>query len=231
MKLSDLLFTQGFGTRYDCRALAASGEILVNGKPLEGDPDREVTVEGFVFEWQGRLWPYFEKAVIALNKPVGYECSLKPSSHPSVMSLLPGPLRRRGVQPVGRLDVETSGLLILTDDGKFLHKVTHPKHHVKKVYRAELKHPFDEGLCQRLLDGVLLAGESKPVKALAVRQLAPQELELVIDQGKYHQVRRMVAACGNRVVGLQRTAFGKMVMPPDLPEGSWIWISKEHILN
>ena len=91
------------------------------------DPDEDIPTEDLTFEVDGVQWPFFEKAIILLNKPEHYECSLKPIHHPSVLSLLPPPLRVRKVQPVGRLDEDTTGLLLLTDDGKLIHRLTHPK--------------------------------------------------------------------------------------------------------
>ena len=107
MTLADILFTQGFGTRYDCRQIVLSGAVSVNGRVAD-DPDENFEPKGLVLTWRGEEWPVCEKALIAMNKPEGYECSLKPSAHPSVMGLLPGPLRKRAVQPVGRLDWDTT---------------------------------------------------------------------------------------------------------------------------
>ena len=126
MILADMLFKQGFGTRYDCRSIAASGAVSIDGRELT-DPDEDFDPEGLVLTWRGMQWPVSDNVLIAMNKPTGYECSLKPSAHPSVMNLLPGPLRTRGVQPVGRLDWDTTGLLLFTDNGALLHRLTHPK--------------------------------------------------------------------------------------------------------
>ena len=226
MRLDDLLFTQGFGTRYDCRHIVLSGAISIDGI-VHDDPDEEVSCEGLVFSYRGKEWPYFEKAIIALNKPAGYECSMKPSAHPSVMSLLPGQLRTRRVQPVGRLDVDTTGLLLLTDDGALLHRLTHPKRHVSKVYEATLKHSAADDLCARLLAGVVLDDDPKPVFAKEVQLVdgARRHLRLTLTQGKYHQVKRMIAACGNRVEALHRSTVGQYRLPDGLAPGEWCWLS------
>ena len=126
MILADILFKQGFGTRYDCRSIATSGAVSIDGRELT-DPDEDFDLEGLVLTWRGVQWPVSDNVLIAMNKPTGYECSLKPSAHPSVMNLLPGPLRTRGVQPVGRLDWDTTGLLLFSDNGSLLHRLTHPK--------------------------------------------------------------------------------------------------------
>ena len=143
MLLKDVLFSQGFGTRYDCTAMVASGAVEIAGV-VHDDPDEDVELDGLVFRCLGSDWPYHEKAIIALHKPSGYECSMKPSAHPSVMTLLPSPLRRRNMQPVGRLDVDTTGVLIFTDDGALQHRLIHPKRHVPKVYDVVCRHPVDE---------------------------------------------------------------------------------------
>ena len=224
MRLEQVLFSQGFGARRECRALIAGGRVTFDGVPLD-DPDAQVDPEGKSFAVDGCAWPYFEKAVIAMNKPAGYECSTKPKFHPGVLTLLPPPLRVRNVQPVGRLDEDTTGLLILTDDGPLQHRLIHPRRHVSKVYRVTLKHAADEGICARLLAGVMLADENALVAADAVQLTGETELMLTISTGKYHQVKRMVAAAGNRVERLQRVAFGRFSLPADIPEGKWMWLS------
>ena len=154
-RLSQILFSQGFGTRRLCAGLVWNGEVEVDGEVVE-DPDAEYETTGLRFKVSGQEWPYFDKALVLLNKPAGYECSQKPKHHPSVLSLLPAPLRERGVQPIGRLDEDTTGLLLLTDDGTLIHKLTSPKHHVPKVYEARCKHPLTPAMVEQLLAGVEL---------------------------------------------------------------------------
>ena len=182
MLLQDILFSQGFGTRYDCAALAASGGVDIGGE-VHDDPLEDLDTDGLVFCALGREWPYCEKGVIALNKPAGYECSMKPSAHPSVMTLLPGPLRRRNMQPVGRLDVDTTGLLIFTDDGALQHRLIHPKRHVAKVYEVTCRHPVDEETREKLLAGVVLDDDPKPVAAKAVEIVDEHHLRMTLVQG------------------------------------------------
>lgn len=229
MQLEQVLFTQGFGTRHECRGLIVNGRVSVNNE-IQRDPYQEVQTADLIFCVDGTPWPYLEKAIVALNKPAGYECSRKPIHHPSVLSLLPAPLRNRGVQPVGRLDEDTTGLLILTDDGVLLHRLTHPKKHVSKTYRVGVKHVMTESMLQKLLKGVLLDGESQPVAATHVQLIEERIFEMSITQGKYHQVKRMVAAVGNRVHSLHRVAFGKFSLPDTLPSSRWCFINKEDLL-
>ncbi len=224
MRLEQVLFSQGFGSRHECRGLIAAGRVSFDGSVMD-DPDAQVDPAGKSFAVDGEQWPFFEKAVIAMNKPAGYECSTKPKFHPGVLTLLPPPLRVRNVQPVGRLDEDTTGLLILTDDGPLQHRLIHPKRHVKKVYRVTLKHPAAPQLCEQLRQGVRLADENESVRADAAELTDDTTLLLTISTGKYHQVKRMVAAAGNRVAALQRVAFGKFSLPQDLEPGKWMWLN------
>jgi 16S rRNA pseudouridine516 synthase len=227
MRWSQLLFSQGFGTRRGCEALLLGGRVRHAGREVE-DPDEEVAPdEGFEFEVEGRRWPYHERALLLLHKPAGYECSQRPGASPSVMTLLPPPLRTRGkggVQAVGRLDVDTTGALLLTDDGPLLHRLTSPRHHVPKVYEVTAKHPLDDTQLARLREGVVLDDDPSPVRAAAVERTGETTLRLTLTEGKYHQVKRMVAAVGNRCVGLHRSAIGGLVLDASLPPGQWRWI-------
>ena len=223
MQVQQVLFTQGFGSRRSCAALVAAGRITIAGRVID-DPGEDVAPEGLVFNVDGQPWPYHERALVMMNKPAGYECSRAPRHHPSVLSLLPEPLRTRGVQPVGRLDEDTTGLLLLTDDGALIHRLTSPKHHVPKVYEATVRHALDATQLERLLAGVVLDDDPAPVLAKAAEALAGKRLRLVLTSGKYHQVKRMVAAVGNRVDALHRSAFGSLLLPADLPPGHWCWL-------
>ena len=224
--MSDLLFTQGFGSRRECAALLAAGLVQVKGRVML-DPGEDVSEQGLEFVVQQQSWRYQAQAVLMLHKPAGFECSRAPRDHPSVLSLLPAPLRQRGVQPVGRLDQDTTGLLLLTDNGQLIHRLTHPKRHVAKVYLAQTRHAIDEAQLQALRQGVLLHDAPEPVRALSCQAMAPTSLQLSITEGRYHQVKRMVAAAGNRVERLHRRAFGPLTLTDDLPEGHWRWLSAE----
>lgn len=229
MRLEQILFTQGFGTRHECRGLIVNGHVTINQTVVE-DPQSDFDVNGLVFSVDGVNWPYVEKAIIAMNKPTGYECSRKPLHHPSVLSLLPAPLRNRGVQPVGRLDEDTTGLLILTDDGALIHRLTHPKKHVSKIYRVTAKHAMTQEMFGRLLEGVMLDGEREKVAADDLVQIDDYVFEMQITQGKYHQVKRMVAAVGNRVSALHRVALGNYHLPDDLTVSKWRFIQREELI-
>jgi 16S rRNA pseudouridine516 synthase len=236
VRWSQVLFSQGFGTRRECDALLFAGRVSHAGRTVD-DPDQDIDVTDLEFEVEGRSWPYAERALVMLHKPAGYECSQRPGASPSVMTLLPTPLRQRnkgGVQAVGRLDVDTTGLLLLTDDGTLLHRLTSPKHHVPKVYEVTAKHPIDDAQIERLLAGVVLhdeergepRGGAQPVRAAAAERTGESTLRLTLTEGKYHQVKRMLAAVGNRCEALHRSAIGALALPADLQAGQWRWLSE-----
>jgi len=220
MRLADILFSQGFGTRRECAARVAAGGVRVAGS-LERDPQADFAPEGLHFEVDGAPWQFHSTLLLMLHKPTGHECSRAPGHHPSVLSLLPAPFRNRGVQPVGRLDEDTTGLLLLTDEGPLLHRLTHPRHKTPKTYEVHTRHPVTEAQVQALLAGVTLHGDSEPAVALACTPRGEHALTLVIGEGRYHQVKRMLAAVGNRVEALHRSAFGALPLPADLAPGAW----------
>lgn len=231
MQLQEILFSQGFGTRRICAGLVQQGHVEVGGETVK-DAATEFAVDGLRFTVDGTEWPFHDKAYLMLNKPAGTECSQKPSTYPSIYTLLPSPLRQRpqkgpvqGVQAVGRLDQDTTGLLLLTDDGKFIHRMNSPRHHVPKVYEVTMKHEVDETQVARLLEGVVLDDDPRPVRAAACERTGERQLTLTLTEGKYHQVKRMVAAVSNRVEALHRSRIGDLVLPADLAPGQWRWLT------
>ena len=236
MQLQDLLFSQGFGTRRVCCGLVQQGWVSL-GEAQEPctEPTVDVPTPGLVYWVQGQRWEYHELAYLMLHKPAGFECSQKPSTWPSVYTLLPAPLRQRpngaasGVQAVGRLDQDTTGLLLLTDDGKFIHRMSSPRHHVPKTYEVTCKHPVTQQQVDKLLAGVVLEDDPKPVRAAACEATGELGLRLVLTEGKYHQVKRMVAAVSNRVEALHRSRIGSVNLPADLAPGQWRWLTAEQV--
>jgi 16S rRNA pseudouridine516 synthase len=226
VRLGQLLFSQGFGTRQICHRIVSAGRLSIAGR-IESDPEREVALaEGEPFEVDGASWPFHARAVIVLHKPAGFECSAAPRDHPAVLSLLPAPLLARGVQPVGRLDVDTTGVLLLTDDGALLHRLTSPKRRVEKLYDVTVRHPLDDRQLDALVSGVVLHDDPEPVRALRAEATGPRTLQLALDSGKYHQVKRMLGAVGNRVEALDRTSFAGMTVD-GLAAGAWRWLTAD----
>jgi 16S rRNA pseudouridine516 synthase len=225
LRLDDLLFGQGFGTRRVCAGLVAAGAVELDGRVVT-DPAHPVPAwDGLPFRVQGQPWLWQPSALVLLHKPAGYECSRQPGRWPGVLLLLPAPLRQRGVQPVGRLDQDTTGVLLLTDDGALLHRLTAPKHHVPKVYQVQCTRPVTAVQVERLLHGVVLDDDPQPVRAAACRATGTQALELTLVQGKYHQVKRMVAAVGNHCEALHRSAFGALTLGDGPAAGGWRFVS------
>ncbi|HSW09049.1 pseudouridine synthase [Aquabacterium sp.] len=222
-RIDEILFNQGFGTRRECAGLIEVGLVRVGGATVS-DPGETFMADGLGIEVEGRPWVCHDLALVLLHKPAGYECSQKPSAWPSVMLLLPAALRRRGLQPVGRLDQDTTGLLLLTDDGGLIHRFTSPKKQVPKVYEISTDRPVDARQVEQLLFGVMLDDEPMPVRAEGCEITGTHALRLTLVQGKYHQVKRMVAAVGNHVTALHRSSFGKLVLPTDLAPGQWAWV-------
>ncbi|WP_126445179.1 pseudouridine synthase [Sulfuricystis multivorans] len=226
LTLDRMLQSQGFGSRKACRGLIEAGAVKIDGEII-ADWRIEIETDGLEFEVDGRRWAYREHVYLALDKPAGVECSRRPSHHPGVLSLLPAPFTLRGVQPVGRLDHDTTGLLLLSDDGAFIHALTHPKRHVSKTYRVTTAEPITQALIERLCSGVQLADEPAPLAAQA-RQTGEHELEIVLEQGKYHQVKRMLAAAGSHCVALRRIAIGGLALESlGLAEGGWCFLDDE----
>jgi len=223
ISLEKILFSQGFGTRRYCSDLVYAGLVKLNGNVAD-DPEERIFTEGLVLNVEGKDWEYHEKAYLVFNKPPNYECSHKTTHHPSVYSLLPAPFVERGLQCVGRLDYDTTGLLLISDDGQFIHKMTTPKKNIGKVYEITTPDPITQGQIDHLLKGVILDDDPKPCYATACKQLSENTLAMTIVEGRYHQVKRMMAAVGNNVAKLHRVEIGAYVMPADLAEGQWRWL-------
>ncbi len=224
--LDRILQSQGFGTRKGCRKLITDGEVAIAGETVT-DYRASYETNGLEFTLFGEPWMYREHIYIALNKPADFECSRKTSHHPGVLTLLPEQFTWRDVQPVGRLDHDTTGLLLMSDDGPFIHAQSSPKRHVPKIYIATTHDPVTPELVAHLLSGVQLHDEPAPLAAVSCRALDVHHLEIVLEQGKYHQVKRMLAAAGNHCSALQRSAIGFLTLESlGLEEGEWCYLDE-----
>ncbi|HVK93268.1 MAG TPA: pseudouridine synthase [Noviherbaspirillum sp.] len=229
LTLDRILQSQGFGSRKWCRALIADGEVAIAGETVT-DYRASFDTSGLSFTIFGDEWEYRQHVYIALNKPPNYECSRKPSHHPGVLTLLPEQFTWRDVQPVGRLDHDTTGLLLMSDDGAFIHAQSSPRRHVPKLYVATTHAPVTQALVTQLLGGVQLHDEPAPLAAQSCRALDENRIEIVLEQGKYHQVKRMLAAAGNHCDALCRTAIGGLALPAlELEEGEWCFLEEKHL--
>lgn len=228
MQLERILHVHGFGSRKACRIMVRQGDVTVNGEMCD-DPTTEFDTANLHFTVGDEPWQYREQAYLMLNKPANYECSHKTQHHPTIYSLLPHPLVARDVQCIGRLDEDTTGLILLSDDGKFIHRMSSPKWKVPKVYEVTCKHSILETNIHALLQGVQLADEPAPIAALACIQVGKYMVHLTLAEGKYHQVKRMLAAVSNRVESLKRIQIGGLKLPDDLAAGQWRWLDETNL--
>lgn len=229
MKLVKIIQSQGYGSRKECEVLIKKGRISCNGA-IEKNPKADIDPVNSKITVNRQRLTYRERVVIALNKPAGYECSHKPQAHKPIFDLLTQQLLNRKVEPAGRLDADTTGLIILSDDGKLLHQLSSPKKEVLKIYRVTLKHNITDEFIAALNEGVVLRDETTPSKAELLEKVSENEIDLGISSGKYHQVKRMVAAAGNRVEKLHREQIGSLILKDlTIPEGQFLFLTEEQI--
>jgi 16S rRNA pseudouridine516 synthase len=229
LSLDRILQSQGFGTRKYCRALIEDGEVRIAGD-VQTDYRSTIDTGGLVLHVFDEEWTYRQHVYIALNKPVNVECSRKPSHHPGVLTLLPEQFTWRDVQPVGRLDHDTTGMLLMSDDGPFIHAQSSPKRHVPKVYQATTQDPVSDALIALLQAGVQLHDEPAPLAALSCVKRAEHVLEIVLEQGKYHQVKRMLAAADNHCRTLHRSAIGGLTLESlGIAPGEWCYLDQAQL--
>jgi 16S rRNA pseudouridine516 synthase len=229
LSLDRILQSQGYGTRKYCRSLIEDGEVSINGV-VHDNFKQSIDTDGLVFSLFDEEVVYREHVYIALFKPQNYECSRKPSHHPGVLTLLPEEFTWREVQPVGRLDHDTTGMLLMSDDGAFIHAQSSPKRHVPKIYQATTQAPVTDELVAKLLAGVQLHDEPAPLAAQTCVKRGEHQLEIVLEQGKYHQVKRMLAAADNHCSALHRSAIGGLELASlELEEGDWCYLTPEQL--
>lgn len=193
------------------------GHVTVNGV-LARDVALHVRPEQDVILLNGELVRPFRELVLVQHKPPGVVTSTETGAAQTVMELIPEALRHRDLAPVGRLDRDTSGLLILTTDGALNHRLTHPKRHVDKVYIAELARELAPNAEERLARGIIL--DDGPTLPAKLERLGPLKIRLTLREGRFHQVKRMMAALGSAVLQLHREQVGGLKLPDDLPVGA-----------
>lgn len=226
MRLDKFLAESTDLSRSQSRKVLSAGEITVNGEVVE--KGTFIVNDGDVVAWDGEPLERVGLRYIMLNKPAGYECSLKNSQHPSVMNLIDIEKRDR-LHTVGRLDVETTGLILITDDGQWTHRIISPKHRCDKVYLATLAAPLCEEAEARFAEGIVLDGEDRPTLPATVERVSPTLARLTIQEGKYHQVRRMFAALGNHVEQLHRERIGPLTLDGDLAPGESRFLTADEV--
>ena len=234
-RVDKLLGSMGYGSRTEIARLGKVGGIVLDGADLT-DVSQRIAVTPDLsqrMEIDGEPLDPVAGLVMLLNKPLGMTCSRKEEGA-LVYDILPERWRRRdpAISTIGRLDKQTSGLLLLTDDGDLLHRVISPKRHVAKVYRATLARPLNGTEGALFASGELvLEGEDKPLAPAVLEVVSPTEALLTVTEGRYHQVRRMFAAAGNHVEALHRERLGGLVLPDELAPGEWRLLSEDEIAS
>lgn len=232
-RLDRLLANLGYGSRKEVQALVRAGAVVFDGLavrdagqkvPIVADLPARLTISGAPVDPPAPL-------TLIMHKPLGVVCSHREPGR-SVYELLPRRWRARmpGLSTIGRLDLDTSGLLLITDDGPLLHRVISPRSHVAKVYLADLARPLRGDEAESFSRGdLMLEGEDTPLAPAMLQVLTPTRARLKITEGRYHQVRRMFAAVGNHVEALHREAIGGLALPADLDPGAWRIATKQEI--
>lgn len=226
MRLDKLLSFCGFGSRTEVRKLVRQGVVTVDGEQAR-DQAMQVDPGGQRVEVNGGAVLYRQHVYIMLNKPEGVISATGDRWHDTVLDLLEGAFAERDLFPVGRLDRDTTGLLLLTDDGPLAHELLSPKKHVEKVYEAELDGPVGEDDIAAFAAGIDLNDfTAKPAK---LKNLGENRAEVALIEGKFHQVKRMFEARGKTVVKLHRRSMGPLMLDPDLKPGDWRELTEEEV--
>jgi 16S rRNA pseudouridine516 synthase len=233
LRLDRLLANMGYGSRREIHYLASEGLIALDGSELT-KPEAHMSITADLssrMQVNGEALDPLPGMVLMLHKPLGVTCSHKDSG-PLIYDLLPPRWRRRqpAISTIGRLDKDTSGLLLMTDDGAFLHRIISPKHQIEKRYQVTLDRPLNGDEAALFAAGTLmLEGEEKPLLPAALTVHAPTHCTLTITEGRYHQVRRMFAATGNHVTALHRDKIGNLTLPHDLAPGAFRVLSSAEL--
>ncbi|HBL41357.1 MAG TPA: 16S rRNA pseudouridine(516) synthase [Ruminococcaceae bacterium] len=226
-RLDKILASQGLYSRSEARQLVRNGRVKINGTPAKSADEKanpeadDITVDGVSFT-------YREYVYIMLNKPQGVVSASESPGDVTVVDLVPPSLKRSGLFPAGRLDKDTTGFVLITDDGSFAHDILSPKKHIVKTYHAELSNRLSDEEQKRFADGVTLADGYECLPAF-IRELSEdgKTVEIKLREGKYHQIKRMAAACGTHVVRLHRVAMGSLTLDESLGEGECRLLSEE----
>jgi 16S rRNA pseudouridine516 synthase len=218
MRLDRLLSHSSGLSRTQVKVRLHNDAVEVDGMPVRNsalmvEPAQHITLEGVDVPWPRDHY-------VMLHKPAGYVCATEDAEHPLVASLVEQPWAET-LHSAGRLDADTTGLVLLTSDGKWSHALTSPRRACVKTYWVGLKHPLEADLVQRFAAGLMLNGEKKPTLPAVLEMIDSHHARVKIQEGRYHQVKRMFAACGNRVESLHREAIGGLPLDSNLASGQW----------
>ena len=204
-------------------AVSADGRIISDAKQKINPDTQEIRLHGKKIHGGSFLY-------VILNKPENYICATEDKKHKTVLELLPEELRHKDMFPAGRLDIDSTGLVLLTNDGQLAHQLLSPKHHVPKYYLVTLARAFQESYVQKISDGIVLSDGTACLPA-QVQQIDALHCIICLHEGKYHEIKRMFAALGNHVTHLHRVAAGSLLLPPELPSGGCVEIFTKDIFK
>ena len=199
--------------------VTVNGDIVKSGA-YHISPDQIVEYDGF------EIVPITDNRYFMLNKPQGYVCSTDDPDHPTILYFIDEPMSEK-LHSAGRLDLDTTGLVLLTDDGKWSHRITSPKHHCEKVYQVTVEQPLNANLIEIFRQGIQLKSEKTLTEPAKLVILDDYHAELTISEGRYHQVKRMFAAVNNHVIQLRRHQIGNIIL--DIPEGEYRPLTQDEI--
>ena len=232
MRLDKFLVENGLGSRSQVKDVLKKGLVLVNGR-AEKSPKTQINETADEIVVSGQKLTYEKFVYYLLNKPKGYISATEDERHKTVLDLLDETARQKEVFPVGRLDIDTHGLLLLTNNGKLAHAMLSPKKHVEKIYRAQVAGLMNQSDVERFARGIELKDftcQPAQLKILEVDEEKETSLvEISLAEGKFHQVKRMVAACGKEVTDLQRLSMGPLQLDPELALGEWRRLTEEEL--
>ena len=217
-RLDKFISNQNQISRSQVRILVKKGLIIVNDR-VETSFDRKISPETDIIKLNGEEVSYRKHMYIMLNKPQGVVCSTKDGVSPTVLTLVPDNLMRKGLFPAGRLDKDTEGFVLLTDDGELSHKMLSPKNHVPKLYYCELEKDIDDSYADKFKEGIVLSTGEECLPAELYSAGKNNAAFVVLNEGMFHQVKRMFEAVGNNVMYLKRVQIGGLVLDENLPLG------------
>ena len=228
MRIDKFISNSGVASRRECAAAAKRGLVLIDGMAVR-DVSRHIEPQSVSVSYMGKIVPYEKFTYVMLNKPDGYVSATEDSRLPVVTELLPPELRRRELFPVGRLDKDTVGLMILTNDGKLSHTLLSPKRHVEKKYFYRCVEPLSVGAEARFAAGVTLA-DGYECKSAVIEPSADRLSGFItLTEGKYHQIKRMIASLGNKVTFLERVSFADIGLDASLSRGEWRYLNENEV--
>lgn len=230
MRLDKFLAEAGLGSRKEVKQLIKKGQITVN-QQIEKSDKKQVDPEKDRVEYRGELLHYQEFYYYVLHKPAGVVSATEDQRDQTVMDLFSAKDYRSDLFPVGRLDKDTEGLLLITNDGKLAHELLSPKKHVEKEYYAEVSGVMTDEDQQKFTDGILLDGELTLPAELSIDEVteAVSKVRIILHEGKFHQVKRMVKSCGKEVTYLKRIRMGGLTLPQDLAKGKYRLLTEDEL--